>query len=133
MATDINSSEILFGQDELNYTAQHYVHVNHDQTITLSTGTAYTFGHTTVHMDAIYGSGFYDGFANLDKVPEHCPVSFGIKHDFKVGKLQTMTVRCDVINVFDEIYLYHHGGGIGTTAPYYGERRGVFAGLDYKF
>jgi hypothetical protein len=84
-------------------------------------------------MDAIYGSGFYDGFADLDQVPAHCPVSCGIKHDFKVAKLQTLTLRCDVINLFDDIYLYHHGGGIGTTAPYYGERRGVFAGLDYRF
>jgi len=133
MATDINSSQILFGQDELDYTAQHYVHVNHDQTMTLSTGAAYTFRHTTLHMDAIYGSGFYDGFADLDKVPAHCPVSCGIKHDFQVGKLQTLTLRCDVINIFDEIYVYHHGAGIGTTAPYYGERRGFFAGVDYKF
>jgi hypothetical protein len=133
MATDINSSQILFGQDELDYTAQHYVHVNHDQTFTLSSGAAYTFRHTTVHIDAIYGSGFYDGFADLDKVPAHCPVSCGIKHDFKVGSRQMLTARCDVVNLFDEIYLYHHGAGIGTTAPYYGERRGFFAGLDYKF
>lgn len=133
MAADINSSQILFGQDELDYTAQHYVHVNHDQFITVSTGAAYTFRHTTVHADAIYGSGFYDGFADLNKVPAHCPVNCGVKHDFQVAKNQTLTLRCDVINVFDEIYVYHHGGGIGTTAPYYGERRGVFAGLDYKF
>ncbi len=133
MATDINSSQILFGQDELDYTAQHYVHLNHDQTITLSTGAAYTFNHTTVHMDANYGSGFRDGFANMDQVPGHCPVDFGIRHDFKLGKHRTLSLRCDVINLFDEIYLYHHGSGIGTTAPYYGERRGIFGGLDYKF
>ena len=102
MATDLNSSEFLFGQDELNYTAQHYVHLNHDQFITFSTGAAYTFGHTTIHMDAIYGSGFYDGFADLDQVPAHCPVNFGIKYDFKVAKLQTLTVRFDVVNIFDE-------------------------------
>ena len=85
MATDINSSEIIFGQNELNYTAQHYVHVNHDQTITASTGIAYAFG-IRPSMDPIYGSGFYDGFADKDQVPEHCPVSFGIKHDFKLAK-----------------------------------------------
>ena len=133
MGTDINSSQILFAQDELDYTAQHYVHLNHDQTITLSTGAAYTFLHTTVHVDALYGSGFYDGFADMDKVSEHCPANCGVKHDFKVGKRQMLTLRCDVINLFDEIYVYHHGAGIGTTAPYYGERRGIFAGLDYKF
>jgi outer membrane receptor for ferrienterochelin and colicin len=133
MATDLNSSQFLFGQDELDYTAANYVHLNHDQLITLSAGAAYTFGHTTVHMDAIYGSGFHGGFADEDQVPGHCPVSCGIKHDFKVGKSQVLTVRCDVVNVFDESFVYHHGAGIGTTAPYYGERRGVFAGVDYKF
>ena len=133
MATDINSSQILFGQDELDYTAQHYVHVNHDQTITASAGVSYTFKDTTIHMDAIYGSGFYDGFADKNQVPEHCPVSFGIKHDFKLAKHQTLSLRLDVVNLFDESYLYHHGSGIGTTAPYYGERRGFFAGLDYIF
>jgi hypothetical protein len=110
-----------------------YVHVNHDQLITLSTGAAYTFRHTTVHLDAICGGGFYDGFADLDKVPAHRPVSCGIKHDFKVAKLQTLPLRCNVINIFHEIYLYHHGAGIGTTAPYYRSEGGVFAGLDYKF
>jgi outer membrane receptor protein involved in Fe transport len=133
MGTDINSSQLLFGQDELNYTAQHYVHLNHDQTITLATGAAYTFSQTTFHVDAIYGSGFYDGFADLDKVPAHCPVNCGVRHDFKIGRHQMLTLRCDVLNVFDEIYVYHHGAGIGTTAPYYGERRGIFAGLNYKF
>jgi hypothetical protein len=133
MATDINSSEFLFGQDELNYTAQHYVHLNHDQFITVSAGAAYTFMNTTFHIDALYGSGFYDGFADLDQVPPHCPVNCGVRHDFKVGKHQMLTARCDVVNVFDDVYVFHHGGGIGTTAPYYGERRGVFGGVDYKF
>jgi hypothetical protein len=133
MGTDINSSEFLFGQDELNYTAQHYVHLNHDQTITLSTGAAYTYQNTTFHVDALYGSGFYDGFADMDKVSEHCPVNFGVKHDFHLGHHQIISLRCDVINAFDEIYVFHHGAGIGTTAPYYGERRGIFGGVDYKF
>jgi outer membrane receptor protein involved in Fe transport len=132
MAEDINSSEFLFGQDELSYTADHYVHLNHDQLITLSAGAAYTFGHTTVHCDAIYGSGFHDGFADEDQVPGHCPVSLGIKHDFKLGA-QMLTLRCDVVNLFDEVFVYHHGSGIGTTAPYYGERRGIFGGVEYKF
>jgi hypothetical protein len=132
-ASDINSSQILFGQDELDYTAQHEVHVNHDQLITLSTGAAYTFMDTTVHIDTIFGSGFYDGFANMNKVPPHSPIYFGIEHDFKLGKQHMLSVRCDVINLFDESYLYHHGSGIGTTAPYYGERRGVFGGVTYTF
>jgi len=132
-ARDINSSQFLFGQDELDYTAQHDVHVNHDQLITLSTGASYTFMDTTVHIDTIFGSGFYDGFANMDKVPSHSPVDFGIAHDFKLADKQTLSLRLDVINLFDESYIYHHGSGIGTTAPYYGERRGLFGGVTYTF
>jgi len=132
-ARDINSSQILFGQDELDYTAQHDVHLNHHQLITLSTGASYTFMDTIVHIDTIFGSGFYDGFADMNKVPSHCPVDLGIEHHFKFGKIDTLSIRCDVINLFDESYLYHHGAGIGTTAPYYGERRGVFGGLAYTF
>ena len=130
---DINSSQFLFGQDELEYTAQHDVHLNHDQLITLSAGASYTFMGTTVHIDTIYGSGFYDGFADLDKVAAHYPVDFGVEHVFKLGKSQELSLRLDVINLFDESYLYHHGSGIGTTAPYYGERRGVFGGVTYTF
>jgi len=132
-ARDINSSQILFAQDELDYTAQHDVHLNHDQLITLSTGASYTSMDTIVHIDTIFSSGFYDGFANMDKVPSHCPVDFGIEHHFKFGKIQTLSIRCDVINLFDDSYLIHHGAGIGTTAPYYGERRGVFGGITYTY
>jgi hypothetical protein len=132
-ASDLNSSQFLFGQDELTYTAQHDVHVNHDQLITLSTGAAYTFLDTTLHADCIFGSGFYDGFADLDKVSSHHPISFGIFHVFKLAKLQTLTLRCDVVNLLDESFVYHHGDGIGTAAPYYGERRGIFGGLTYTF
>jgi outer membrane receptor for monomeric catechols len=132
-ARDLNSSQFLFGQDELDYTAQHDVHLNHDQFITLSAGASYTFMDTTVHIDTIYGSGFYDGFADLDKVAAHYPVDFGVEHDFKLANSQELTLRCDVINLFDESYVYHHGSGIGTTAPYYGERRGVFFGVSFKF
>jgi hypothetical protein len=132
-ASDLNSSQFLFGQNELTYTAQHDVHVNHDQQLTISTGASYTFNDTTIHADCIFGSGFYDGFADKDKVASHHPVSFGIEHDFKLSKLQTLSLRCDVVNLLDEVYVYHHGDGIGTAAPYYGQRRGVYIGVDLKF
>jgi hypothetical protein len=132
-ASNLNSSQFLFGQDELTYTAQHDVHVNHDQFITMSTGAAYTFMATTLHADMIYGSGFFDGFADLDNVGAHYPVSLGVLHDFDLGNGQQLTLRCDVVNLFDESFVYHHGAGIGTTAPYYGERRAVFIGVSMKF
>ena len=64
-------------------------------------------------MDANYGSGFHDGFANMDQDSSHCPVDLGIRHDFKIGKHQTISLRFDVINVFDEIYVIHPGPALG--------------------
>jgi outer membrane receptor protein involved in Fe transport len=42
-----------------------------------------------------------------------------------------VTVRFDVINLFDTIYLITDG--IGVFAPQYGPRRGYFVGVSKKF
>lgn len=132
-ARQINSGQYLFGQDELNYVAQHDIHVNHDQLITLSTGASYTFQNTTAHIDALLGTGFYDGFANLTKVPSHYPVNLGLVHQFKFSKTDSLSVRFDVINVFDQTYKFHDGSGIGITAAEFGARRAYYGGVSYSF
>jgi outer membrane receptor protein involved in Fe transport len=43
-----------------------------------------------------------------------------------------MTVRLDVINLFDDIYQIRSGSGIGVFAPQYGPRRGFYLGLSKK-
>ena len=44
-----------------------------------------------------------------------------------------MTVRFDIINLFDTVYQIRSGSGIGVFAPQYGPRRGFFAGVSKKF
>ena len=44
-----------------------------------------------------------------------------------------MTVRLDVINLFDTVYFIRNGSGIGVFAPQYGPRRGYFLGVSKKF
>jgi outer membrane receptor protein involved in Fe transport len=44
-----------------------------------------------------------------------------------------MTVRFDVVNLFDTTYLIRDGSGIGVFAPQYGPRRGFYAGVVKKF
>ncbi len=44
-----------------------------------------------------------------------------------------MTVRFDIINLFDTVYQIRSGTGIGVFAPQYGPRRGFFAGVSKKF
>ena len=41
-----------------------------------------------------------------------------------------MTVRFDVVNVFDTIYQIRNGSGIGVFASQYGPRRGYFIGIE---
>ena len=44
-----------------------------------------------------------------------------------------VTVRFDIVNLFDTVYFIRDGSGIGVFAPQYGPRRGYFAGLSKKF
>jgi outer membrane receptor protein involved in Fe transport len=43
-----------------------------------------------------------------------------------------ITVRLDVINLFDDIYQIRSGSGIGVFAPQYGPRRGFYVGVSKK-
>jgi outer membrane receptor protein involved in Fe transport len=43
-----------------------------------------------------------------------------------------MTVRFDVVNVFDKIYEIREAGGIGVFASQFGPRRGFFLGISKK-
>ena len=44
-----------------------------------------------------------------------------------------MTVRFDIINLFDTIYQIRSGEGIGVFAPQFGPRLGWFLGISKKF
>jgi outer membrane receptor protein involved in Fe transport len=44
-----------------------------------------------------------------------------------------VTLRFDIVNLFDTIYLIRDGSGIGVFAPQFGPRRGYFAGISKKF
>ena len=53
----------------------------------------------------IYGSGLRNGDANISTVPAYTQVNVGIKREFFLpNDPLPMTVRFDVVNVFDEIY-----------------------------
>ena len=43
-----------------------------------------------------------------------------------------LTVRFDVVNLFDSVYEIRDGSGIGVFAPQFGPRRGYFVGISQK-
>ncbi len=131
---DIVSSQYFFGQDELDYIASHYIHLDHDQKLASSGGVTYALNETTkVGADYLYGSGLRHDFANTAALPAYVQVNLALQHSFdfdKIGKLQT---RLALINVFDHVYELRDGSGVGVGAPQFGPRRGIYLGLTKSF
>jgi outer membrane receptor protein involved in Fe transport len=132
---DINSQQFLFENDELAYIQNHDVRLDHEANYTASVGLSYTWTNDRVYVDALYGSGLRAGFANLQKEPEYAPVNVGYEHIFHpngAGR-NTVRLRCDILNVFDESYEIRNGTGLGVAASQFGQRRTFLVGLAYTF
>jgi len=134
VATDIVSNQSLFGPDELAYIATHYIYTDHAQLWTGSAGMSYLWEGTRYSADMIYGSGLRNGFANIGTVPPYTQFNLGVSHEFAspVPGLKPLTVRFDIVNVFDTIYEIRDGTGIGVFAPQFGPRCGYFVGLSQQ-
>lgn len=67
-------------------------------------------------------------------VAPYSQFNVGIAREFLLSNdPKPMTLRFDIVHLFDTIYLIREGTGIGVFAPQYGPRRGYFAGLSKKF
>lgn len=141
----------LGGLTRLQYVRTHFIYTDHNQFVTASAGAVYqfcgrpatvgdTFGDggmwwcgTKLSADLIYGTGLRSGDANTSTVPAYTQVNLGIKREFLLpNDPLPMTVRFDVVNVFDQIYAIREAGGIGVFASQFGPRRGFFVGLSKK-
>jgi hypothetical protein len=148
--TNWESNQSLFSPDDLAYVATHWIFTDHAQILTGSAGVSYLFDPgpsvwwdgIKVSATLVYGSGLRqdlilpDGTAipNGDHLPAYHPINFGISKEFKDWGLegQPVTVRFDVVNVFDEIYRVRSGTGVGTFAPQFGPRLGFYGGISQK-
>jgi len=133
MGKGVASGQYNFDQDELDYIATHYVHLDHDQTYTGSAGAAYTWQNIKYSADLIYGSGLRSGFANTDHLAFYEQVNAAVEHTFDLGRLGPLDGRLSVLNLFDRIYEIRDGSGIGVFAPQYGPRRTFFVSLSKPF
>ena len=133
---DITSSQFNFDPGDLVTIAHQFIFLDHDQTYTASAGVAYKFGEgTRVSADLLYGSGLRkDGTVpNGDHVPGYTQVNLSVAHEFTGLPGGPLTVRADVINVFDEKYEIRDGTGVGVGAPQFGPRQGFYAGISKAF
>ena len=150
----------LGGLTEFQYLQTHWVFTDHTQIWTGSAGISYQFcGRSATSdeafgwsaraaavpwsvswcgvrfsADMIAGSGLRDGDANISTVAPYSQFNVGIAREFLLpDDPKPITLRFDVVNLFDTIYFIRDGSGIGVFAPQYGPRRGYFAGLSKKF
>lgn len=141
----LNSAQFLFPADKLAYTQDHWIYLDHDQTVTGSFGASYLWkrsdGSTRVYVDALYGSGLRtdatapDGtvIPNGGSVPNYYSVSLGIEEGFKFKGKEHLKARVDIVNITDNSYQLRNGSGLGVNAPQYGARLGFFGGITYIF
>lgn len=141
----IESAQFNFSQEDLDYIANNYIHLDHEQQVTASGGVSYLFGSDTrVSADFLVGSGLRadldlppgettayggTGIPNGDHLPYYTQVNLGATHVFHFASTGTLTARFDIINAFDKEYQIRNGTGIGVGASQYGPRRGFFFGL----
>ncbi len=134
---NIDSAQFNFAQDDLDYIASHYIHLDHEQQFTASGGVSYLWNDTTFSADFLEGSGLRADLAlpdgtsipNGDRLPYYTQVNLGVAQVFHFTDSSTLTTRLDLINALDKVYEIRNGTGVGVGAPQFGPRRGVFLGI----
>ena len=140
---DIISSQYFFAPDELDYIRDHYIYTDHSQNWTASGGGSYTIknglGSLVPTADFVYGSGLRtddpNGIVpNGGKLPGYWVFNAGLSQNFSgPGLMKGLTIRADVLNLFDKKYQIRSGEGVGVGAPQWGQRRGFLAGVTKAF
>jgi len=133
LGNNVVTNQYLLGSDEFAYTQNNWVYADHSQLWTGSGGVSYLWNGTRFSADLIYGSGLRSGFANTDHLPPYAQVNAGISHEYDIPGWSPVTLRFNVVNVFDTSYVLKNGTGIGVFANAYGPRIGYYFGLAQKF
>src|ERR1022692_789855 len=137
----VESAQFNFTQQQLDYIASNYIHLDHEGRLSASSGVSYLWWGTRFSVDALMGAGLRqnltlpDGYIipNGDHTPSYTQINVGLSHGFQIAGSGPLTVRFDVINVADKVYQIRSGTGVGVFAPQYGPRRGFLGGLAWKF
>ena len=128
LAKNIISSQYLFDQQTLNYAANNWISVDHEQTHSLSGGTSYLLS-----ASMIYASGLREGFANTGTLPSYSVLNVGASRTIRTTGIGPLEYRLVINNALDRIYEIRDGSGIGVYAPQFGQRRAFYFGINKKF
>jgi outer membrane receptor protein involved in Fe transport len=132
-ATDPVSNQYLLDAATYAFLLTNYHYTDDMQMLTGSAGASYKWDGTLFSINMRYGSGLPTGFANSSFNQPYATTNLGIAHELQgLPGAKPLTVRFDVVNLFDKIYEIRDGSGIGVFAPQYGARRGFYMGLSQK-
>jgi outer membrane receptor protein involved in Fe transport len=133
------SNQYLLDTATYEFLLDHYHYTDDMQRMTGSAGVSYRWYDTLISADLTYGSGLRAGDLSDGVVPNslhttpYAVVNTGLSHDFKWSPdAKPLTVRFDIVNLFDQVYELRNGTGIGVFAPQFGARRGYYVGVSQK-
>ena len=136
MGKQVITGDYNFDADALAYVADHWIHLDHDQTLTSSGGVNYRFANNTrIGANYLFGSGLRtdtDTVPNGASLPSYFQLNLSASHDFDIHG-HTLHTQLAVVNALDRSYELRDGGGIGVFAPQWGPRRGAYLTLQQDF
>jgi outer membrane receptor protein involved in Fe transport len=115
------SNQYLLYADEYPFLLNDSHHTDDMQPMTGSASMSYRWNNTLFTTDFIYGSGLRSGLANMDHSVPSASINFGVSQELPSAPgAKPLTVRFDIVNLFDQIYEPRDGSGIGVFAPQFG-------------
>jgi outer membrane receptor protein involved in Fe transport len=142
-ATRVTSGEFNFGADDLSYIEDHYIFLDHDQSLTISSGASYKLHGTTLGITGTYGDGLradaVDAAGNTlipngAKVPPNMQIDLSAARTVHVSDgFGDLDLRMAAINVLDRTNVIHNGTGVGVGVAQYGPRAALYFGVSKPF
>ena len=129
---DVVTGQYNFTQAELDFIANRFIHLDHDQRLTGSGGITYNWDGTKLGVDFIYGSGLREGFADTGHLPQYGTFNLSAQRDFDLGPGGPFNVGVAVLNVADRVYELRDGSGIGVFAPQFRTAPGRVRDIDQE-
>src|SRR5581483_1913044 len=119
----IDSAQFNAGTDVVDYTQDHYIHLDHDQFVTGSGGVSYVWRQTTFSLADVFGGGLRtdlnDSAGNLlvpngAHLPFYNQLDAAVQRTVDPGLVGPLDLRLAVVNILDRVYEIRDGGGVGV-------------------
>jgi len=133
----ITSNQFYFTTAELARFAVGPVAIDQDQRWTGSAGLSRRWGPLLLSGDALFGSGLpttvSGGALNGAHLSGYAQVNVAAVYTVTKFSGHPLTVRADILNVFDSRYQLRDGSGVGDGMPQWGPRRAILFGIEQSF